>query len=80
MSSGFKGEPVGRLLGVVVDEDGGTVPSAVGLVVVVSDEMPDELMVSDIQTFGFVKFGWGRFTIFGQSYLFYLVIFDFGGM
>ena len=78
MSSGFKGGPVGRLLGVVVDEDGGTVPSAVGLVVVVSDEMPDELMMSDIQAFGFVKFGWGRFTIFGQSNLCYLVNFEFG--
>ena len=78
MSSGFKGEPVGGLLGVVVDEDGGTVPSAVGLVVVVSDEMPDELMMSDVQAFGFVKFGWGRFTIFGQSNLCYLVNFEFG--
>ena len=75
-----EGEPAGGLLGVVVDEDGGTVPSAVGLVVVVSDEMPDELMVSDIQTFGFIKFGWGRFTNFGQSHLFYLVNFEFGGM
>ena len=75
-----EGEPAGGLLGVVVDEDGGTVPSAVGLVVVVSDEMPDELMVSDIQTFGFIKFGWGRFTIFGQSNLCYLVNFEFVGM
>ena len=49
LSSGFKGEPVGGLLGVVVDEDGGTAPSAVGLVVVVvSDEMPDELMMVEV--------------------------------
>ena len=51
LSSGFKGEPVGGLLGVVVDEDGGTVPSAVGLVVVVSDEMPDELMMIEVPLF-----------------------------
>ena len=34
LSSGFKGEPVGGLLGVVVDEDEGTVPPVVGLVAV----------------------------------------------
>ena len=47
------GKPAGGLLGVVVDEDEGTVPSAVGLVVVVSDEMFDELMVSDLLAFFF---------------------------
>ena len=80
MSSGFKGEPVGGLLGVVVDEDGGTVPSAVGLVVVVSDEMPDELMVSafflsrfivDLQIFWpirmFYEMGGYIFRLFGSA-------------
>ena len=49
-----EGKPAGGLLGVVVDEDEGTVPSAVGLVVVVSDEMFGELMVSDILACGFI--------------------------
>ena len=43
-----EGEPVGGLLGLGVDEVVGTVPSAEGVVVVVSDEMPDELMVVEV--------------------------------
>ena len=62
-----EGEPVGGLLGLGVDEVVGTVPSAEGVVVVVSDEMPDELMVSASSLRSFI----GRLRIFWPIRMFY---------